>query len=281
VTGPVGPIRQQAAGGNFVALFEAIPIIRTMPAQDRASPFGKEKYTRQTLQPLSGLVFILPMLLFFHVGTVFCGTDLLAPRDIDVILRYFGATVSYLPAVLVMGVLLLQHLAHRERFRVEMRTLGGMFGESIGWMLPLIAAAHITGRMWVHQASAGDTQAASSPPLIREIIGAVGAGVYEEFIFRMVVISVLLLLLVDVFDLRKDIITVLSVVLAAVAFSLYHFSAGQFASWAYFPWHDFIFRATAGVYLGAVFVFRGFGIAVGAHAIYNIYAVLYTMSNQS
>ena len=254
-----------------------------MPREERRSLSGRERYGRQTLRPLNCLVFILPMLVVFHVGTAFYGSDLLAPRDINVVLRHFGATVAYLPALLVIVALFLQHVAHRDRLRVQARTLAGMLGESICWILPLIAMAHVTGRLWVHQASAAGPPASGQAPegasasVMRDIVSAVGAGIYEEFIFRMVLISLMLLLLVDVFDLRKDAVTVASVIVAAVAFSLYHFSAEQFAGWGSFPWYDFVFRALAGIYLGAVFVFRGFGIAVGVHAIYNIYTVFYHM----
>ena len=249
-----------------------------MRREDRRSSFGRESYGRQATRPLNCLAFILPMMLAFHVGAAFYGSKLLAPRDIDVILRYFGATVAYLPAVLVVAVLLVQHIAHHEKFRIQFRALVGMLGESICCMLPLMALAHMSGRLLVH--GAADSQAppaAGAAAVMEEIVSALGAGIYEEFIFRMVLISLMLLIFVDVFDLRKDAVTVVSVIVAAIAFSLYHFSARQFASWGGFPWYDFIFRATAGVYLGAIYIFRGFGIAVGAHAIYNIYAVVYHM----
>jgi len=109
------------------------------------------------------------------------------------------------------------------------------------------------------------------------LISGVGAGIYEEFIFRMVLISLSLVVFVDVFDLHKDTVAIVSVIAAAIAFSLYHFSVKQIAELSTFPWYDFIFRAVAGVYLGSLYVFRGFGIAVGVHSIYNIYTVLYNM----
>ena len=46
-------------------------------------------------------------------------------------------------------------------------------------------------------------------------------------------------------------------------------------SWGQFAWDKFVFRAAAGTYLGAVFALRGFGIAAGAHILWNVYVVLY------
>ena len=37
---------------------------------------------------------------------------------------------------------------------------------------------------------------------------------------------------------------------------------------------SFAFRAAAGAYLAAVYVFRGFGLAVGSHVVYDAVAVL-------
>ena len=241
-------------------------------ARHGRSPSWKDPYRSQTLRPLNCLLFLLPLLAFFHIGTAVYGSHLLAPRDIGKILRYFGATVAYLPAVVVVVILLAQHVAHKDRLRTHPTVLAGMLAESIFWMLPLIAMAMVTNRAWMHQASAGAPEAAS---VLERCVSAVGAGIYEEFIFRLFLISILLLILIDVFDLPRDAMTVVAVVVSAVAFSLYHFPGEQLSRLSGLPWYDLVFRTLAGVYLGSVYVFRGLGIAVGAHAMYNIYATLW------
>jgi membrane protease YdiL (CAAX protease family) len=37
-----------------------------------------------------------------------------------------------------------------------------------------------------------------------------------------------------------------------------------------FEWHSFVFRTLAGAFFSLVFFYRGFGIAAGAHAMYDI-----------
>ena len=112
-----------------------------------------------------------------------------------------------------------------------------------------------------------------------------GAGVYEEFIFRLVIVSLVMLIGVDLIELPKEPVAVAGVIVAAVVFSLYHLSGpeiyglfhrsfpGMSAPVA-FPWKEFVFRTLAGLYLGGLFVFRGIGIAVDAHAFYNIYVAV-------
>jgi hypothetical protein len=243
-----------------------------MARSDRLFPARRDTYRHQTLRPLNSLLFILPLLLFFHVAAAFYGTDLLALRDVAKVLRFFGATVAYLPALAILVVLFVQHLARRDRFHVHGATLAGMLVESIAWTLPLVALVHVMGRL-----TAGALAAArhAPQPLLQQLVVAVGAALYEEFIFRLVLIGLLLLLFVDVFDLHRQAATVFVVVFSAVCFSLYHFSRQHFTGELPFPWHPFAFRGLAGVYLGGLLLLRGFGITVGAHAVYNVYVVFY------
>lgn len=219
------------------------------------------------------------MLLFFQVGTAVYGTSLLAPRHLHNLLKYFGATAAYLPAVMIILVLLAQHVFQKRPkapWKIQPKVLAGMFGESILWMIPLIGLTHLTGRLAAQQASPPPAEgflSHESQEFLRQLLLAVGAGIYEEFLFRLIFISLMVLVFVDIFRLRKDLLAVLAVIAGAVAFSLYHLAADQLVSMSTFPWPKFLFRAVAGIYLGMVFVYRGFGITVGAHAFYNIYVL--------
>jgi membrane protease YdiL (CAAX protease family) len=59
---------------------------------------------------------------------------------------------------------------------------------------------------------------------------------------------------------------IIAVIATAVLFSLYHF-----ADMAEFQWPIFLFRALAGAYLGIMYLWRGFGVAVGAHICFDVY----------
>ena len=64
-----------------------------------------------------------------------------------------------------------------------------------------------------------------------------------------------------------------AVVVTAAIFSLYHFSGQALGGWEGFTWGQFVFRMAAGVYLGAIYVWRGFAVAVGAHTLFDVYVV--------
>jgi len=85
-----------------------------------------------------------------------------------------------------------------------------------------------------------------------------------------VLVGLLVLLLMHVIGLRKTSSAVTAIAIGAVLFSLYHLSGEQLAGQAPLPWGDLVFRTLAGVYLGGVYVCRGFGISVGTHAAWNL-----------
>jgi hypothetical protein len=63
----------------------------------------------------------------------------------------------------------------------------------------------------------------------------------------------------------------IAVLVSAVAFTFYHdlhTASGAISG------RRVIFYLVAGLYFGATYVLRGFGIVVGAHALYDIIAVL-------
>jgi membrane protease YdiL (CAAX protease family) len=111
---------------------------------------------------------------------------------------------------------------------------------------------------------------AAAPSVAARVYSDLGAGVYEEFLFRLVLISLALLLMVDVFSLPRGPAATAAVIIGGILFALYHFTMPQLTGAQPFPFRLFVFFSLAGMYLGCLFVFRGYGIAVGAHALYNV-----------
>ena len=193
-----------------------------------------------------------------------------SPRHLGKLLRYFGATAAYLPALLIIAVLLIQHIVSRDKWTAEPKVLAGMFGESILWTIPLIAMSHLGGKPMTGAAALSP----ASGQLLQDLLQAAGAGVYEEFIFRLVMISLILLIFVDIFALPKGPVVAAAVVVSACLFSLYHFSFGADSGANGFRWVEFAFRTAAGGYLGILFVARGFAVGVGTHTFFNLFVVL-------
>jgi len=228
-----------------------------------------------TQRPWPSLVFILPGLLLFeigtyvrHDGTPHGGTQLVASYLIEWLVNSLrtGHDVPRLlamaPGLLLVAILLAWHVAARHPWRFDGFVLAGMLGESVIYAMPLLV-------FWVvHQALVAGSSAHSV--WLDSVIRSFGAGIYEELVFRLICITLLVILLIDMGRLPRGPAAVLIIVLSAATFAYMHhppLGAEQFRI------QNFLFRFAAGVYLAGLFVFRGFGIAAGCHALYNVIVV--------
>ncbi|MBI5849946.1 MAG: CPBP family intramembrane metalloprotease [Planctomycetes bacterium] len=108
----------------------------------------------------------------------------------------------------------------------------------------------------------------------QELVGALGAGLFEEAVFRLLLLSLLALAFTraaNAFALPRSAGVAAAVFVAAIVFSWFH-HVGAVAEEFRFP--VFAFRAIAGVVLGAIFVLRGFAVVVYAHAAYDVHYYL-------
>jgi len=169
-----------------------------------------------------------------------------------------GVHVQHLPALAVCTILLCWHLARREKWQINLATLFGMSIESLLLALPLIAIGRELARylpLSTIHANRQDT-----------IIMSLGAGVYEELVFRLALFSILSLIFRDMLRLKSMWVNLGIVLIGALAFSCYHYLSPNEP----FLWRSFAFRTVAGAYFGAIFLLRGFGITAASHAAYDI-----------
>jgi membrane protease YdiL (CAAX protease family) len=110
------------------------------------------------------------------------------------------------------------------------------------------------------------TLAIPSHQALGQVISFVGAGIYEEILFRLVLFTGLIWLLRWLCIPGKVDATVAA--LASGALFSYAHHIGPYGE----PFNDFVFlfRMAAGVYFAAVYRLRGFGVAVGTHALYDV-----------
>ncbi len=222
------------------------------------------RYWTDAQSPLQCLAFVAPFLVAFEVGVALIGTDLLARRQVYRILYQFGATAAHLSPVLVVAVLLAWQAVSRRPWRIEGGTLLFMVGEAIVLVPPLLGM-HLLSQRILPAAPTLTAGGGGGMGLLPSMLAGTGAGIYEEFLFRLVGLNLITLLLVDVFELPKGICCVFGVCVCSALFAWYHFPGEQAIDWS-----RFLFYLLAGAYLGGVFVLRGFGIVVGVHIFYNM-----------
>lgn len=98
----------------------------------------------------------------------------------------------------------------------------------------------------------------------------IGVGMYEELLFRLILFAWLARLLQIIFVPWVAAFPI-AVVVSAIAFAMaHHLVQGD-------PFISAVFtmRTLIGVYLAALFAVRGFGVAVGAHIVYDVMVALH------
>lgn len=234
---------------------------RATPAQHTT-----DGYLHQSELPLTSLAFLLPLIVVYEIGTRYFTTAALHGREQQIIaftmlqrfFRLFGVNGQHLPALAVATILLAWHLARQDRWQLQLSTLVGMSVESILLALPLIALSRELARYFPLIALSSSTKDV--------VIMSLGAGVYEELVFRLALFAILSLIVRDALRVRPAWSSLWVVLLSSIAFAAYHYLSPL----EHFQWRSFLFRTAAGTYFGLLFLFRGFGITAGSHAAYDI-----------
>lgn len=112
-------------------------------------------------------------------------------------------------------------------------------------------------------------QSANSLSKIQMFALSLGAGLYEELFFRVILVGGLSLLFLNFFSKKSTAYTV-SALIAALIFSGVHY-IGQYGD--FFTLGSFLFRFLFGLALNVIYVTRGFGIAAWTHALYDIFVI--------
>jgi membrane protease YdiL (CAAX protease family) len=253
----------------------------SLPPQSGVLPPALADYWLESRQPLTALVFVTPVLLFYELGVV-----LLGPRAIrngaDVWLRGFLDLMDlgqyFLLPILTVCILLGWHYTTRRPWRVSRAVLSGMAVECALLACCLRLVLHLEVFFW--EAATGPVAAmnhqvsiaANASQTLAGMIGFLGAGVYEELLFRLILLSFVAWSLKRIGH-AEQAGTVGAIVLTSFIFSAAHYvgPCGEPVLWGQFTfWFGALFRFLAGVFFSVLFVYRGFGIAVGAHAGYDI-----------
>ena len=246
------------------------PLIDTRPLSR-----GLQRYFTLSEAPLTAFLYLAPMLVLYEVGTYFYASDwarhtetrVLAFNYVAQFMQWFGASGKYLPAFAVAAVLLAWHICRRDPWRLEGPTACWMAVECTLLAIPLLAISNLTAHYVPLAAPSPD------PGLMLRsgIVLALGAGIYEELVFRLFAFSAINVVLSDLLRIGRGPACLLIVLSSAVLFSAYHYWSPQSAP---FRWPDAIFRTLAGIYFGVLFLARGFGITAGTHAAYDIFFFL-------
>jgi len=272
----------------------------------------RDDYWTLSKLPLHALVFLVPLIMLYEVGSIWylrdpaanVTTQIRAESLLNLFFQYFGVIGLMVPGITIAVVLLVMHLIRKDRWTVRPMVVTGMFLESAMWVLPLIVLAAVVtdaaARMaWGGAGSQGGDSLRTMAWQARATI-AVGAGIYEELLFRLVLIAAVDTVL-KAFVQSSQTRVVICVAVTSLCFAAYHDAAftydpatgqgffsvidtmlqqGPGAALARVKWGNALFYTAAGVYFACIYLYRGFGVVVGTHAAYDL-AVLVLLSARS
>lgn len=225
------------------------------------------------------LLFAIPLLLLYEAGAAWVSTTSPAPlrNGADVLLRTLlaaGGVHSTLAftvfLVALAGFVVLVEWRRRRMPEVRARVFAGMLAESALYAV-LLGVVVGTATRWVLEGAgvrlAADGGALTTLPLSQGIVLSLGAGIYEELVFRVLLAGGLFVLFRSG-GLPRVRSGVFAALLSALAFSAFHYIGPYGDPWAL---QSFTFRFLAGLAFSVLFLMRGFGIAAWTHALYDVF----------
>lgn len=232
-------------------------------------------YLKATRHPWPCLLFLLPLILVYEGGVFWMsGTETQILRNgADAWLRRGVREIGF-RQVMAAPILLIAFLTVRTFFRRADRPESsiaacfGMMFESLLYAAILWSVSTRFDRILDGLGIVVHSVGADGLPMERigRIIMFTGAGIYEEVLFRLILMGGI------AFVLKLSFFTAwiakpLALIASSALFALAHHIGPNGETYNEF---SFLFRAVAGLFFGLLYWFRGFGIAVGAHAAYDV-----------
>lgn len=230
-------------------------------------------YLAWSRDPAVGLFAVLPLWLTYEVLRLQLTPEERngAAKLITDTLSAFGPnSLSVLRVLLALAIgAAAWSIVRREVPWVRVALVSVLEGAFYGLML-----GPATGALTVFLLDCQAVWLASTRGLAPDIVSSLGAGIFEEAVFRLGLLSLCALgfgAIARAMKISPRVGLIPAILVSAVVFSWFHHVGPGHEP---FTWNVFMFRAVAGVLLGGMFVFRGFAVCVYAHAIYDLHFYL-------
>ena len=249
-----------------------------------ASP---QSYWQASKAPRYSLVFALPLLALYEAmaallsyrpgGGIRNGADVLL-RDLFIAIAGRGGPLAFGLVLLGIGVWLIGRDMRAHGMALRVSVFVRMFAESVGLALAFgFIVGGITARLlgvWVVAVRAPTALALSAVGPLNfqtRLMVSLGAGLYEELFFRVLLVSVLAWGARAVVGARPVVGGAVASVAGALIFSAFHY-VGPYGD--RLALQSFVFRFIAGLAFSALYLLRGFGITAWTHALYDVFLLI-------
>jgi hypothetical protein len=237
-------------------------------------------YWRASRAPRYSLLFALPLLLAYEgLAAALPVRETGGVRNgADVLLKSLFVLVAGSRGPLIFGVLLLAlggwivwrdiaaHGPVRRRW-----IFGAMLGESVLLALVFgVVVGTITAQLLGVFGALTMAQVAQ-PDWLTRLMVSLGAGLYEELLFRVILVSALDWGGRRLLGWNPWAAGAGATLLGAAIFSAFHY-VGPYGD--AFQLQSFVFRMIGGVFFSGLYLLRGFGVDAWTHALYDVFILL-------
>ena len=240
-------------------------------------------YWQASRAPRYSLLFALPLLIFYQVLAALAppGPGGLGIRNgADVILQSVFVWLAgawgprlFMLCLIGLGAWLIARDVRANRGSLTPAVLGGMLLESV--CLALVFGVVVGG---LTAALLGGPPPPMAVAFTAQRLGrwtmlmlSLGAGIYEELLFRVVLVGLLAWGATKLLGWRPLNAGIAATVLGALIFSAFHY-IGPFGD--RLDVFSFVFRTIAGLFFSGLYLLRGFGITAWTHALYDVFLLL-------
>ncbi len=243
-------------------------------------PTPLSSYWRLSRAPRYSLLFALPLLVAYELLAFVLSRDAIAGvrNGADVLLKSlfiglggrwglaaFGALLVGTGAVMVWRDL------RASGWKLRRGIFIGMLGEAVLYALAFgVVTGALTGLV-LQVVPALSVTPMGGLGLPTQLMVSLGAGIYEELLFRVLLVTGLAAMARNLFGWRPAPAGVFAAVLGAIVFSAFHY-VGPYGDPFSIP--SFVFRLLAGLIFSAMYLLRGFGITAWSHALYDVFLSL-------
>jgi hypothetical protein len=252
-------------------------------ASDKPVTVRRDGYWRASRAPRYSLLLALPLLALYELLAAALGGGEGALRNgADVLLRSLAYSMGGARGPLVLGaavggLCLFAIVRDRRRTRepLELRIFALMLAEAAVLAVVTGVVVGVATRELLHAVgSVGGVRLAVGPMeegTATKLMLSLGAGLYEELVFRVLLISLLAGLARWLLGANTLVAGVIAATVGALVFSAFHY-VGAYGD--PFTMQSFTFRALAGLFFSALYLLRGFGITAWTHALYDVLVLM-------
>jgi hypothetical protein len=235
----------------------------------------RNEYLRLSKTLTYSYLFVLPLLLLYELGIQFTGGYFGVRIGADVLIKDLLLLVGLsgtLPMTLLVALIggMIYYYERKHRIAIRPYYFGMMLAESLLYAVVVGSlVAMFVGQLF-GAALLPKLQMPGTQSLFQELVLSLGAGVYEELVFRLILVTGLYALF-RLLPISTRAQYILAAIIGAFIFSLVHY-LGPLGDT--FATSSFVFRFLMGLALNALFLLRGFGVAAMTHALYDVIVTL-------